>query len=94
METHTITTFHRIGGLCGGKGHAGGNLPTRQTKLTAGLICVRTEEMNGRVGTLLSQASPGFLVFLERIDLHPAFIDGDGLDGDPGIDQFLNKIGQ
>ena len=37
-------------------------------------------------------SGPGFLILLERIDVHPAFEYGDGVDLVSLINQFLEEI--
>ena len=43
---------------------------------------------------LLPYFGPGFLIFLERIDFHPAFENRHRIDPVPSIDQFLDEVGE
>lgn len=43
-------------------------------------------------GVLLSNRGPGFLVFLERIDVHPPLENQHRMDSMPMIDQLLDGL--
>ena len=44
--------------------------------------------------SLAAELRPGLLVFLERINFHPPFEDGDAVDGVAGVDQFLRSVNE
>lgn len=43
---------------------------------------------------LLPDLGPGFLVFLEGIDFHPALEDRHGIDPVASVDEFLKHVGE